>query len=302
VERADWLATKAADVTTTQHWELKTPPTGGASIGAELAKLPAFMRRDFLTAWSYRMSFFTDLVSLLLQALTFYFVGKMVDETVLPQYGGEQTTYMEFVAVGIALSAVVQLGLNRVAAAIRYEQLMGTLESLLLTPTRMGIIQLGSAFYYLAYTPIRTGIFLLIVAVFFDLSFASSGILPAAAILAFFLPFVWGLGIATAGGLLTFRRGSGGLGFGVMALTITSGAYFPLSLFPGWIQTVAEANPLAIAVEGLRDALLGGAGWSEVAPALAVIVPASFVSMAFGVTAFRLALKRERRKGTLGLY
>jgi ABC-2 type transport system permease protein len=292
----------AATVTTVEHWELGAPSAGGHSIARDLAKLPAFLRRDFLTAWSYRMSFFTDIVSLLLQALMFYFVGKMVDETVLPEYGGQQTTYIEYVAVGIALSAVVSLGLNRVAAAIRYEQLMGTLESLLLTPTRLGVIQLGSAFYYVAYTPIRTGVFLLIVAVFFDLSFASSGILPAATILVFFLPFVWGLGIATAGGLLTFRRGAGGLGFGATALTITSGAYFPLSLFPGWIQTVAEANPLAIAVEALRDSLLGGAGWSEVGPALAVIVPASFCSIAFGVTVFRLALKRERRKGTLGLY
>jgi ABC-2 type transport system permease protein len=290
-------------VTTAQHWDLGAPATaGGGSLAADLAKLPAFMRRDFLTAWSYRMVFVTDLVSLVVQALMFFIVGKMVDETVLPQYGGQQTTYMEFVAVGIALSAVVSLGLHRVAAAIRYEQLMGTLESLLLTPTRMSVIQLGSAFYYLAYMPVRTGLFLVIVAVFFDLSFESSGILPAATILLFFLPFIWGIGIATAGGLLTFRRGAGGVGFGVMALSITSGAYFPLSLFPGWIQTIAEANPLAIAVEGLRDALLGGAGWSEIAPALAVIVPASFCSIALGVTIFRLALKRERRKGTLGLY
>ena len=129
-------------MTTAEHWDLAPAPAGGHSIARELAKLPAFLRRDFLTAWSYRMSFFTDIVSLLLQALMFYFVGKMVDETVLPEYGGQQTTYIEYVAVGIALSAVVSLGLNRVAAAIRYEQLMGTLESLLLTPTRLGIIQL----------------------------------------------------------------------------------------------------------------------------------------------------------------
>jgi ABC-type multidrug transport system permease subunit len=289
-------------VTTANHLQLGPRPVPDRSLTAELAKLPAFLRRDFLTAWSYRMVFFTDLVSLVLQALMFYFVGRMVDETVLPQYGGGQTTYMEFVAVGIALSAVLTLGLRRVAASIRYEQMLGTLETLMLTPTRMGIIQLGSVVYYAAYVPLRTGVFLLIVAIFFDLSFASSGILPAITIIVFFVPFVWGLGIATAGGILTFRRGAGGLGIGAAALTVTSGAYFPLSLFPDWIQTIAEANPLAIAVEAMRDALLGGAGWSEVAPALAVIVPLSACSMAFGVFAFRLALARERRKGTLGLY
>ena len=36
-------------------------PTGRArGVAGELRKLPAFVRRDFLVAWSYRMSFITD--------------------------------------------------------------------------------------------------------------------------------------------------------------------------------------------------------------------------------------------------
>ena len=36
-----------------------------------------------------------------------------------------------------------------------------------------------------------------------------------------------------------------------------SGAYFPLALFPEWVQSVARLNPIAIALEGMRAALLG---------------------------------------------
>ena len=47
----------------------------------ELRKLAAFVRRDFLVAWSYRLSFLTELLGLVAGALVFYFVGLMVDPT-----------------------------------------------------------------------------------------------------------------------------------------------------------------------------------------------------------------------------
>src|SRR4051812_25894975 len=105
------------------------------SAYGEFAKLAAFLRRDFLTAWSYRMGFISDMSGLLLQAVIFSFVGKLIDPKVLPAYGGTPTGYLEFVAVGILLNAFLQIGMNQVAGSIRNEQLMGTLESVLLTPT-----------------------------------------------------------------------------------------------------------------------------------------------------------------------
>ena len=57
-----------------------------SAAAGELGKLSAFLRRDFLTAWSYRATFFTDAAALFLQALSFYFVGLMVNPEVLPSY------------------------------------------------------------------------------------------------------------------------------------------------------------------------------------------------------------------------
>jgi ABC-2 type transport system permease protein len=226
----------------------------------------------------------------------------MVDESKLPSYGGAQVSYLEFAAVGMALSVFVQFGLQRVAAAVRAEQLMGTLESLLTSPTATPTIQIGSIAFDLVYLPLRLVLFLVSLTVAFGLAFQTSGILPAAAVLVAFLPFVWGLGVASAAMMLTFRRGGGLIGMGVVSLGLISGAYFPVTLLPGWLEATASANPIALAIEGMRDALLGGAGWSAVAPALAVLAPLSVVSLLFGVTAFRLALRRERRIGTVGQY
>jgi ABC-2 type transport system permease protein len=277
-------------------------PNRLAVVTGELAKLPAFWRRDFLEAWSYRAVFFSDIGGLVLELVTFYFVGKMINPAVLPEFGGERTSYVEFVSVGIALNIFLTVGFARVAGAIRQEQYKGTLESLLMTPTALATIQLGSVVYDVLYIPVRTTIFLVAVWIIFGVGFDASGLLPVCAMMLAFIPFAWGLGLVSAASALTFR--GAGVGFGIITtvMTLSSGAYFPLDVLPGWLTTIAEANPLAIVIDGGREALLGGVGWSEVSGKVAILAPASVVSLLLGVLAFRAALGRERRRGTLSLY
>jgi ABC-2 type transport system permease protein len=272
------------------------------ALASELRKLPAFVRRDFLVAWSYRLPFFGDWIGLVLQAFMFYFVGLMVDPSKLPTYGGQPTTYMEFVAVGIAISAFMTLALGRVAVGMQQEQLAGTLESLLMTPTSPATVQLGAVVYDLIYVPLRTAVFLVVVAVAFGLDFYASGLVPALLVLVVFIPFVWGLGLASAGATLTFRRGSGIVGLATTVLVLFSGAYYPLDVLPTWVATLAELNPITIAVDGMREPLLGGTGWEGVGTAVAILAPLAVASLAGGALAFRAALRRERTRGTLGLY
>ena len=268
----------------------------------EAIKLPAFARRDMIVAWSYRFAFFSDALSLVLQAFLFYFVGLLVDDSKLPEYGGSQVSYMEFVAVGIALAAFVQIGLGRISAAMRQEQMIGTLEAILLTPTSPATIQLGSVVYDLIYVPLRTAIYLVAIAIGFGLHFNLDGLVPALIVLVAFVPFVWGLGLISAAGTITFRAGSAGVGFAVAIMTLASGAYFPLDLLPGWLSTLAVLNPMAVAIEGMREPLLGTASWSQTVDAVLILVPLALVSLLAGIFAFRQALRRERRLGTLGLY
>jgi hypothetical protein len=53
---------------------------------------------------------------------------------------------------------------------------------------------------------------------------------------------------------------------------------------------------------GAGTALLGGAGWSEALADVALLIPLSGLTLAGGILLFRLALDRERRRGTLGMY
>jgi ABC-2 type transport system permease protein len=117
-----------------------------------------------------------------------------------------------------------------------------------------------------------------------------------------FVPFVWGLGVLSAAATITFRRGASIVAAAASVMTITSGAYFPVDVLPPWIAWIATLNPMRLTLEAVRDALLGGASWSAVVPTIAVLIPLSILSLTVGILAFRAALTREQRKGTLGLY
>jgi ABC-2 type transport system permease protein len=282
--------------------ERATHPRKVSVFFEELRKVPAFFRRDLLVLLSYRFAFIGDWLNLILQVVIFYFVGRMVDPSSLPVVGGVRVSYMEFVAIGIALTSFVQISLGRVISVIRGEQMMGTLEALVVTPTTLTTLQLGSVAYDLVYIPIRIILFLGFSSLVFDVHLTLSGLLPGLGVLVFFIPFVWGLGALGAAGVMTFRRGAGLVGIGLSVLTIASGTYFPTTLLPGWLEWVARHNPITLALHAMRLVLLGGAGWEAIIPAVRVLAPVALVSIVLGVFALRAAIRRERRLGTLGLY
>jgi ABC-2 type transport system permease protein len=144
-------------------------------------------------------------------------------------------------------------------------------------------------------------LFFAIIAIFFGVQFSAAGILPALAMLLVFLPFVWGLGIISAAAMLTFRRGGMGTNFLTSLLVLGSGAFFPLTLLPHWIQTVSLANPLARAIDSLREALIGGS-WAHLSSNLLVVGLGAVITFSLGTFAFKQSLARERRRGTLGAY
>jgi ABC-2 type transport system permease protein len=170
------------------------------------------------------------------------------------------------------------------------------------TPTAVWTLQLGAAAGSILAIPLRMGVFLGVLAVAFGLHYHLSGVLPSAILVAVFVPCMWGIGLAVAGAMLTFRRGAGATTIGTAALGLSSGAFFPLSALPSWIGGVAKENPLTIVIRGLRDALLGGTGWSGVGAHVLDLAPLSAGAMVIGWVAFRAALARERRNGTLGTY
>jgi ABC-type multidrug transport system permease subunit len=273
-----------------------------SALVAEAAKLPAFIRRDWKIALSYRAVFVSDAIGLAMQLVVFYFIAHLVDPGKLPRYGDTVPSYLAFVAIGLVVNLTAGVLLHQVSMALRQEQLTGTFEALLSTPTASGTLQLGSVAYTLLLVPLRAAALLTGIALAFGLHLHASGIGPALALLIAFLPFTWGLGLVSAAAVVTFRRGGNATVMVVTLLGLISGAVFPIALLPAAMQAVAEWNPFAIAIDGTREALIGGTGWGPALTELVKLIPLGVAGFAIGAVCFRLALARERRRGTLGTY
>jgi ABC-2 type transport system permease protein len=246
--------------------------------------------------------FVGDAMALASQIVVFYFVARLVDPGKLPAYGGTVPSYLAFVAVGLVINLTAGVLLHQVSSAMRQEQLAGTLESLLATPTGNATIQLGSVAYTLIMVPVRAAILLGAITVGFGLDMHADGVVPALILLVAFLPFTWGLGLVSAAAVVTFRRGAGATGILLTGLGLISGAVFPIALLPPWLRAIADWNPFALVIDGVRSALLGGTGWGSMAHDLVRLAPLAVVGLGLGILCFRAALARERRRGTLGMY
>ena len=258
------------------------------------------MRRDLLIARSRRTAFLRELALLAAQLVVLACIDRLVDPAALPAYSGTRADYMEFVSIGIVMSLVVGLLLVRVATALRGEQARGTLVALVTTPSAMGTVQLGSVAFDLFWVPLRMAFFLTAVAFVLGLDFDAAGVPAAAVLVLAVLPFAWGLGLLGAAAILVLRRGVASARLVVAVLGLASGAYFPLSLLPGSLESVERFNPMASALEGMRNALLGGRlGPAGVRTAAAAAAVGRLVVA--GSVAFSLALAHERRHGAFAL-
>lgn len=93
----------------------------------------SFIKRDFQIEISYKLSFLFQFMGIFLSVITFYFISVMIGNSDIPSlevYGGD---YFSFVLIGIALELYIFTSITSFSSSIRNRQIMGTLESMLVT-------------------------------------------------------------------------------------------------------------------------------------------------------------------------
>jgi len=73
----------------------------------------------------------------------------------------------------------------------------------------------------------------------------------------------------------------------VLPILLLSGILLPMSLAPGWLQTVSDVNPLKHVVEGTRELFVGGYDTSTAWWGAALTVGLAVLGWMFGVRRFR---------------
>jgi len=263
-----------------------------------MRKVLAFLGRDFFMETSYRFNFLLSLIGVVFSVAIFYFLGKIVD----PAYVQESADdYFSFALVGVAMAMYLRTGLGAFAESMREEQMMGTLEAMMSTPTSLTTIILSSSIWRFLFTSVSVLAFL-VVGTFFGVSFAGANILAALLLLVLTVAAYAALGIISASFIIVFKRGDP-INWVVSSLSILlGGVFYPITVLPGWMQSLSRLLPITWSLEGIRGALLMGESFSALWEDFLALAIIAAVLIPLSLALFRLAVHYARRTGTLVKY
>jgi ABC-2 type transport system permease protein len=269
--------------------------------GSGVAVMAAFLRRDLREALTYKFSFLSSLVGIVLSSATFYFVAKLVPAGTpsLGPFGGD---YFSFAVVGVAFAGLLGMFQEGLASVVRSAQTSGTLEALLVTPVPVPVILFGSSLYALLFQIFRTALHLGVALAFFGLALGRINAAGVAAVGLLTVLCFLSVGVLSASFVLVYKMGNP---FSWILGTVSGllgGVVFPVALLPTWIRWVSSLLPVTYALDGMRKSLLASAPFAAILPDVAALAAFDALLLPLSLVVFRLAVRKAKKDGTLAHY
>ncbi len=267
-----------------------------------MAVAVAFLRRDLSLSLSYRLSFLLQFGGIFFSVAIFYFLAQLFGTAVAPQleaYGGD---YFSFVLIGLAFTGFLGLSLSNFAQSIREGQVMGTLEIMLLSPTRLSTILLSSSLWAYLLTTVRVLVYLLVGVLIFGASLGKANVGTALLVMFLSIASFSGIGILSAALVLLVKKGDPIAWLIGGASSLLAGVYYPVSVLPDWLEPLSRLLPLTYSLNAMRLAVLQGYSIYELRFDILALVAFTVVLTPLAFLVFRKALKRAKMEGSLIQY
>ncbi len=264
--------------------------------------ISAFIRRDFLTEKSYRLSFALGALATLANLAVFFFIGKLFGGALAPGLEPYGAGYFAYVFTALAFFGYIGTGAGSYAGRLRLEQTQGTLEAALSTP--VGVLPLLAAMsaWNFLFASFELLVYALAGVFIFKLKFPLANWPLAALVFALSAACFAALGILSSCFVVLFKRGNPLAWLLNNFEGLLGGVYFPVAVLPGWLLGVANLLPVTYAVRAFQLALHKGAGFQALKSDLAVLAAFDIVLVPASAWLFGLAVRRARKTGTLGEY
>ena len=268
----------------------------------EFKKIGVIIKRDFRVYFTYKLAVSMAFFSILFNFLYMVLFGSMFKAGVIPAidaYGGD---YISYILVGSIGWGFMWSILSQTSESLRSEMELGTLESLLLTPTSIYTMTI-------AYTLFGSFFGLLSILGLLLIGFALFGInvLATASIftlIIFILSIIMMTGFGMIlGGLTIWIKNIGETAPFIQSIAMFfCGVYFPISLLPESLQGVAKFVPFYHFIEGLRLSLVPGTPTSELINSVLTLTALSIIFVLIGAYALHRGIKKAKKDGSLAFY
>ena len=211
----------------------------------------AFLKRDFLVATSYRTAFAMQLASILLGVPFIFFISKFLGNSGARALAEFNNNYFAFLLLGVALTDYLTVSLSTFNTSIRENQMMGTLEIIMLSPTSVPALVVCSSLWGFCFTTMRFCMYLL-GGLIFGMDIGQANVWSAAAVLLLSIISFSSIGILIASITLIIKRGES-LTVAVSGLSVVlGGVVFPTQTLPPWLELVGQFLPFTHALQAMH--------------------------------------------------
>jgi len=262
----------------------------------------ACLRRDVQLAGASPLVLAWQVGTVVLAAPTLFYLGRLIRPAASPHlqpFGGD---YFAFVILGVGLFGFLAAAMVGAAAAVRQEQVIGTLEILLAAPISAPVLVLGLSLWHLVTAGGQALLYLILGAAVFGLGLAGANIVAVVLSVGLAVVIYGALGVASAAFVLLFRHPDPITNALVGISALLSGVFYPTSVLPPLLARLAQVIPLTHALRALRLAVLQGYGPAALRQELLILAGFAALLVPLAGVVLRLALRHARAAGTLAAY
>ena len=273
-------------------------PQGAAAVlRHELIGLAGVFERNVYLVRRYIWWDVAFFVWTIANTLTIVFIGEGV-EAAGGQIDVERTTTT--LLVGAVVWAYLGVIFEILTETVAWERWEGTIEYTFMAPLSRPVHLFGMGLFSIVYGIVRAILLFAVVALFFDLDLSNANF--AAALVLLLVGSFSFIGIGMMCAVLPLISPEKGTQLGFMAqgiLLVVSGVYYSVEVLPEWMQWLAAISPATYALEGLRAAILDGAGLTSMGEELFALVVIGLVTIPLGLWVFRRGELYAKRHGKL---
>jgi len=269
---------------------------------SEFRKIFVFISRDFKILFSYKLAFSMSFLSIIFTLFYLVLFGSMfgsMEISALIPYGGDFVSYILVGSIGWGFLISI---MGATSTAVKSEMRIGTLESILLTPTKIFTMILSYALFG-SFFGLITIISLVAVGYFLFgvVAFASASLFT---VLIFVLSMITmtGFGLIFAGLTIWLKNIGGTVGIFQSVAMFFCGVYFPITVIPEILRPIHKIIPFYYSIEGIRKSLIPTTPASELWFYIEMLVIFSFIFIIVGLIVLRLGLKKAKKDGSLMFY
>ncbi|MCG3216551.1 MAG: ABC transporter permease [Candidatus Heimdallarchaeota archaeon] len=253
----------------------------------------AIFRRNFRIIWQYKFSIIMGFVTNLIIFSLFFYVALLVPEMQISQ-DNYIVDSVSFIFAGVILVEISTRTLSRSLNSFTSEMKQGTFETLVTLPfglKRYFISEIAFEMFYGVFISIIYFIpILFIYPAFKSVSISIESIFALLLVSFCCILIFFSLSLIAANFTILVKRGREISMVIIGIISLLSGSLFPLSMFPKWLQIIAQFSPITLAVRAFRLCMFGNGTITDSIVWISIIVLIS--SAVFFYIIFHFSYKR----------